>query len=431
MLEGDDTAPPPRSSDICRRNIVINHRSNDSDDSAERAPSAVGSTVSVMGSAAGDGDRPSEHYDDAARSLAVRMRMIRDVEEVSGGGMMDEDEDERENGESVANDSMHDNDDNLNDISLECHADTNTSYLEDRSIIVDARSAERDADNNDSEDQSMNDARWTERETNVVKVADFSDSSTVDANSKIPPIHDIHGSHESQSRQGQESPFRAAFRRSAQEMSNRLPLMSPQMLSAAAASSAMDRAATTASLLPQFARQCFSFEDTTVDDDVFLAVPDRLRGGGGSSDGGHATTHEYYGLSAVASFVVGEHDDDGSANDDDRHCRAGSGAPPARESRSSSGRHAPSRNRSHLSCGGELDSPFRVIRESRTWGGDVPQSSSFDAWSTARGGANQHLGSGMNGTADSFPIEEGKRSSAEKDWKVSAVLNACHVLIAN
>jgi hypothetical protein len=455
MLEGDDTAPPPRSSDICRRNVVINHRSNDSDDSAERAPSAVGSTVSVMGSAAGDdGDYSSAQHDDA-RLLAVRMRMMQDVEEVSEGGIMDEEEDERENyGESAANDSTHDDDDNLNDISLECHADTNTSYVEDHSIIADARSAERDADtSNNSEDRSMNDAGWTERETNVVKVADFSDSSTVvDANGRTPPpIHNIHVAHESQSRQGQESPFRAAFRRSAQEMSNRLPLMSPQMLSAAAAaaaaatpgrfqrsaaaSSAMDRAATTASLLPQFARQCFSFEDTTVDDDFFLAVPDRLRagggGGGGGGEGGHATTHEYYGLSAVASFVVGEHDDDdddGLTNDDDRHHRAGCGATAAHESRaSSSGRHG------HSSCGGggELDSPFRVIRESRTWGGDVPQSSSLDAWSRARGGPNQHLGGGINGTVDSCPIEKGKRNSAEKDRRVSAVSNACHILIAD
>jgi len=433
IMVGDNA--PPRSSDICR--------SNDSDDSAERAPSAVGSTVSVMGSAAGDDDGDYSSAHDDARLLAVRMRMMQDVEEVSEGGM---DEDERENGESAANDSMHDDDDeNMNDISLECHADTNTSYLEDHSI-VDARSSERNADDIISDDHSINDARRTERETNVVKVADFSDSSTVvDANGNTPPpIHNIHVAHETQSRQGQESPFRAAFRRSAQEMSNRLPLMSPQMLSAAAAaatpgrfqrsaaaSSAMDRAATTASLLPQFARQCFSFEDTTVDDDVFLAVPDRLRaggGGGGGGEGGHATTHEYYGLSAVASFVVGEHDDDdGSVNDDDRHHRAGCGAPPAREYRASS-----SGRRGRSSCGGgEPDSPFRVIRESRTWGGDVPQSSSFDAWSLDRGGPNQHLGGGIQGTVDSFPIEEGKRKRVEKDWRVSSVLDARHVLIAN
>ena len=42
----------------------------------------------------------------------------------------------------------------------------------------------------------------------------------------------------------------------------------------------MDKAATTASLLPQFARQCFSFEDTTIHDDTFFVMLVHLHAGG-------------------------------------------------------------------------------------------------------------------------------------------------------
>ncbi|KAL3817398.1 hypothetical protein ACHAXA_011027 [Cyclostephanos tholiformis] len=309
-------------------------------------------------------------------------------------------------------------------ISLECHADTNTSYLEGDSDAIDARSAE--GENNTEDHTSIEVADGQRGKTsNVVKVADFSNSSTVDALQE--------------GRRGQESPFRAAFRRGAREMSNRLPpiMSSPsQMLSAASAptseslkrltpgrfqrstaSTAFDKAATTtASLLPQFARQCFSFEDTTVDDDIFLAAPPHGEGGV------HPTTHEYYGLTAVASFVVGERDD--AASDNDHHHGGGVGAAAsARESRASSGRPLPPPPHRPVSSGGvELDSPFRVIRESRTWAGSLPrqEASSFDVWSPSRGSRpnHQHLGNDMNGTVETFSMEGVKRDeSTEKDWK--------------
>ncbi|KAL3778575.1 hypothetical protein ACHAW5_007030 [Stephanodiscus triporus] len=370
------------------RNIATN-RSNDSGD-GKYAPSAVGSTVSIMGSIVGDGDYSSA-YDDA-RLLAVKRRMMQDVEEV-----LDEeiDGDQREHEGTI-----HENDGALN-TSLECHADTNTSYLEDHSDVG-ASSTERDGGDYLSEEHSVTrDADMQQHPSNLMKFADFCTT---------PSINNICDAHEPQNRQEQESPFRAAFRRGAQGMSNRLPPMSPQMLSAAVPSESLKRltpsrfqrssASSTASLLPQFARQCFSFEDTTVDDDIFLA----MRG-----VGGHPTTHKYYGLSAVASSVIGEHDD--RASDDDHRVRLGV---PTRES------HVPKRetpsHRTRLSWE-EPESQFRAIRESRTWAGSIPQASSFGASSPTRSGSNQPLGNDINGTGDSLAIDEVKYNSVEKDWK--------------
>jgi len=67
------------------------------------------------------------------------------------------------------------------------------------------------------------------------------------------------------------------------------------------------QAATTTSLLPQFAQQCFSFQDKTIHDDTFFVMPEHLHAGGEASSGGwHFSPpghpHKYYGLSGVASI---------------------------------------------------------------------------------------------------------------------------------
>jgi hypothetical protein len=75
----------------------------------------------------------------------------------------------------------------------------------------------------------------------------------------------------------------------------------------------------------------------------------------------------------------------------------------------------------------EPESPFRAIRESRTWAGSsLPQPSSFDASSPTRSGSNKPLGNDINGTGDSLAIDEVKYNSTEKDWKVSAIRQVCH-----
>jgi len=426
--------------ELDKSNIMINH-SHDSNDS-ENARSTVGSTVSIMGSITGEGDYSSNY--DETKLLAMKRRMMQDVEEVS------EDEDDYVNENSSKNYTTHENeetanidtihDDTLN-ISLECNADTDTSLLEDYP-------------NNDDgmeQDEAIKNEDIHRNASNVVKVADFSNSNNIDVSSKNT-INNINSTNNNEptTKKEQESPFRAAFRRSAQGMSNHLPPLSSQMLGAApseslkrltpnrfhraTASSAIDKAATTASLLPQLARQCFSFEDTTVDDDDFLAIPDHFYLGG---EGGHSTTHKYYGLSAVASYATSDNDDSSTVKNSAQtkgtqstDIETSTHASHLSLKRNAPRWHPPHRTR--LSYG-EPDSPFRTIGHSQTWNhhgqspmrelmkpqylpGSLRQTSSFDPWSPPSVGRRssqrswkeqevQLLSSNGDGDVKPFPID--------------------------
>ena len=388
-------------------NIMINH-SHDSGDS-DQGRSNVGSTVSIMGSIAGEGDHSSTF--DEARLVAVKRRMMQDVAEVL------EEEGEEASDFDVKNSDISSKDNNsahrleettdsgasyentLN-ISLECNADTDTSLLDD--TICDVTPQDWDPQNIDSHQYSPN----------LVKVADFSHLNGVGAkdnntiNKKEGPKRD-----EQSTNDGQESPFRAAFRRSAQGMSNHLPPLSSQMMSAA--------------FLPQLARQCFSFEDTTHDDE-FFAMPDQLHLG----EGAHPASHKYYGLSAVASFSTGDRDDSQTIGIQPTDISLKRNAPPKwhPSPRTRLPHHKPT-------------SPFRIIRHSQTWGhhgqyenknmpqylhGSVRQTSSFDPRSppsagrkSSESGWNKHdrlLGN--NSDREVNFVQAGNRDSEEKDWKV-------------
>ncbi|KAL7546398.1 hypothetical protein ACHAWF_009736 [Thalassiosira exigua] len=118
---------------------------------------------------------------------------------------------------------------------------------------------------------------------------------------------------------------------------------------------AIDRAAAAAGRIPRLARQCFSFDDTTVDDDEFLAVP--------------------YGLSAVASHL------DSPSKPPRAAARGGGGATGA--TRLLLGRAAAPRRRG-TEGGGAPESPLRVVRRTRTWEDDpggAKGAAAFDPWS--------------------------------------------------
>ena len=405
-------------------NIIMNRSQdsiNDSINSSEQyAHSAVGSTVSIMGSIVGEEEGDDDGINET-RLLAVKRRMMQDVQEV----LEEEDQDEESEGAN-AEDAMHSTD-TLN-TSLECNADTDTALLED----IDPTYHETDANS----DQDV-DNRQSEK-SNVVKVADFSDKDNLGIDDKYTINNIIYDT----TTTTHESPLRAAFRRSAQGMANHLPPLSsssgtsgspfkrltPNRFQRATASSAIDKAATTASLIPQLARQCFSFEDTTVDDDHFLAMPDQLHNINiGSGEGGQQqlATHKYYGLSAVASI------DDCTTEQSHRNY-APKWYPPNRTRLSNNGEHG--------------NNPFRVIRHSQTWDpdgrpssmrkysndkrketsnyfeGSLRQTSSFDPWSPQlSSGRVKPLGNKI----EQFPISEALDSTTQrldnekKDWKVS------------
>ncbi|KAL7538680.1 hypothetical protein ACHAXR_009230 [Thalassiosira sp. AJA248-18] len=476
--------------------IIMANHSRDSNDSVDQAHSTVGSTVSIMGSVTGEGDYSSTY--DEARLLAVKRRMMQDVEEAleeDDGDDEEEDYDdsktdsENYNEDATNSDTIYDNNVTLNtsaddskdilNVSLECNADTDTSLLEDYPLN-EAIHLE------DEELEQREGGHRNNAPSNVVKVADFSNPNKVDTNNiqgknneSTPTIPE------------EESPFRAAFRRSTQGMSNHLssqkmlavgvggPAESLKRLAATttpnkfhkrSASSALDKAATTASLLPQLARQCFSFEDTTVDDDNFLAMPDHFHvvgGGGGGGDGGSAT-HKYYGLSAVASFATSDHDDYSSTKHNKAQTKGlplpdieSSAAAPVSSSssrvmlqRNTPRWHPPHRTR--LSYGEQqpTTSPFRVIRQSQTWDHHgqsssspmtrpmskenpkyrnvdfIRQSSSFDPWSPPSVGRGSSWSSwkeqqaqplGTN-NVDALDFRErtrdgGEQKSENKNWK--------------
>ena len=122
-----------------------------------------------------------------------------------------------------------------------------------------------------------------------------------------------------------------------------------------------DRTLTTSSLFPlplQIARKCFSFEDTTTDDDNFLAMPKDLG----------MRNNPNYGLSAVASYP--------SDYDDTTSLTAEKSKEVTAIDNITNGTHLSSKkipqpkwhppHRTRLLDGGP-DSPFRVIRHSQTW----------------------------------------------------------------
>ena len=407
--------------------------------------SDIGSTVSIMGSVIGDnmGD-----YDNK-RLLEVQRRMMNDVEEIDEEGVIDEMYNEcscdDQNDENVTKSESENTDQRIHDesellnVSLECNADTDTSLLEDYPLNNDVLSADEERESTIREDGNSEigaeilDSKHDAASINSINYNKWGSGSGSGIGSN-------NSTNEKQTRKEQESPFRAAFRRSAQGMSNRLPPISAQLLSErltpnrfqlASASSAIDKAATTASLLPQFARQCFSFEDTTIDDDTFFVMP--LHTGGEGSGGYHfnqQATHKYYGLSGVASFATIDERGDSSTE------KAGL-------------------------LSGEPDSPYRIIRHARTWNhhgqssptgevinshhgaqddircfhGNINHTSSFDPWSpkSSRTKSSElvhgELPAAMHGAKHKKAASQVSEANA---WKVrSAVSGFCwqHVVV--
>ena len=490
----------------------------------EKAHSTVGSTVSIMGSLAGDGDYSSDKFDEN-KVRAVRQRMMQDVAEV-----LEEDEHEEEGGEeeysernSQADDkgdvtkvnlnitnttldiSVDDNnnasekeEDALN-VSLEVNTDNDTSMLEENHCPVNEAIISPSLEDNLVIGQ--------ENGHHVVKVADFFNAKNhhTDNESKGAINNVVNAGTNNQyaptKNNGQgESPFRAAFRRSAQGMSNHLPpLSSHKMLAGGghtaeslkrlaspdrldAASSAIDKAATTARMLPQVARQCFSFEDTTVDDDNFLARSDLLQDiirsecddneGGGQPQSSQSAN--YYGLSAIASF-----------GDDDGHSGENSSSAVKQNYHATKGLHLPDIENNSISQDAiplrrttpqwhppnrtRLSHSESIIRHSQTWdnhntsnhqapssysntkhnpmrldygareharipNGGIRQTSSFDPWSPPSVGRGSSWGSWKEQTQhlDSkdrqfqLDVTNGERQPGyereQKDWKVRVVV---------
>lgn len=429
-----------------KSNIMFN-RSHDSHNGSEEqqeqhSPSSeIGSTVSVMGSIIGD--NITEKYDNE-RLLAVRRRMMQDVEEIQEGEIDDINycDDEEETGSAA---EMHDENDLLN-VSLECNADTDTSLLEDYPLNTSALFPVEQPETNVSDDGDSevsaeilhsNHGSRNPATTSINNNNNKRESGSGSGGGGGSGSGSGSANESTETKKEQESPFRAAFRRSAQEMSNRIPPMSTQMLSErltpnrfqlASASSAIDKAATTASLLPQFARQCFSFEDTTIDDDTFFVMPEHLHAGGELSGVYYhpQATHKYYGLSGVASFATIDEGGDTSS----KRNLPNNAHPPQQSGLSS----------------GEPDSPFRVIRHARTWNhhgqshmgetmnsqlgakdditylnGNIRHASSFDPWSTKSGlrksseMLRREVPGAMHGAVHNRSVSQ---ASEAKDWKV-------------
>ncbi|KAL9186995.1 hypothetical protein ACHAXT_010715 [Thalassiosira profunda] len=363
---------------------ITANRSRDINDNEHT--SDIGSTVSVMGSIVGEGK-------------AVKQRMADDVAEVadeegsagSGAGTTTQHENDALN-DTLASQADDAGDDVLN-VSMEVNADTTDTSLFEDHPVNDA------AIENESDGGGCRDTAAT--------------GDDVDANNKNT-IHPVDGAgHEPM--EEQESPLRAAFRRSAQGLSRNLPPLSAQMLAAApyraTATSAIDKAATTASMFPQFARQCFSFEDTTVDDDAFLLMPGQPHLGGEAG--------QYYGLS-------GPHWDDAPAE--------GISGSDGKASTPASGdlfrSTAPNWYPLHLTrlSNGEPGSPFRVIRPSKTWDHNgvgqqqrinpssegIRQTASFDPWSPPSIGRESWGSWKWKDPADA-PI--GRAGKQDEHWK--------------
>lgn len=401
------------NNDINRSNSMTNNSSE------HEQLSTISSTASIMGSIIdnqGDEYSSSLTYEDV-QLLAVKRRMMEDVDEVTD--------------EENINKATSDDDD---DDSLECHADNTDSFRsdEDNSTIIKESNTllfQCEVANDIDVDQ--------QKASNVIHVADFSsDPNAISKCRSASPNNAEHKSHlpQLEFRRGTsvmsapseaflvENPFRRqndetpstpsdvflnepyAFLR--KRSSERLKRLSPTKFQlSAASSSAIDKAVTTAGLLPQLARQCFSVEDTAVNDGTFLApMPDLLSGSGGEVGGTPTTTtQKYYGLCS-ASFVIDEDDDQVEKENDYRlDYRPAFGATDFRE-------FDVRKKQCH-----EL-SPSH--RKSRTWNESLPKASSFDAWSPARGGVKKPLMEEIDTIVNSYNGEQRKYKNIE-DWKVS------------
>ena len=352
------------------QDISINGSSgaNDNNDDDQEVHSTIGSTVSVMGSVVGDDDdnnnKKKEKYD-AKKLLEVKLRMMRDVQEVVEEEENQDDDDEIDNEET----------------------DSNMDSLQN--------------------------------ESNVVKVADFSQQSSGSVDTTSTDQKNTFNNNNN-STTSYESPFRESLKR-----------LTPNR--AIASSAIIDKAANTASILPQLARQCFSFEDTTVDDDNFLIMRDQLHlkiEGGEMGRSRQLDTHKYYGLSAVAS--LSDHDDD---NDDSPVSSMRNTTTAARDNILQ--RNAPKwfpPQRTRLFNEESTGTPFRVIRHTQTWdnnninetskriqhlgGNDLRQTSSFDPWSPQRVNRVGRVVQPLGNKIESFPKNSTENVAEAKDWKV-------------
>ena len=422
----DDTENEGRTTD--ESNILLNRSHETNSGSAEEqqhqdSPSSdIGSTVSIMGSIIGDDNNTMEDYDND-RLLAVRRRMMQDVQEMQGVGTIDEVHNESKTCDDYNNDAeevytgsesenpdpiIHDDREMLN-VSLECNADTDTSLLEDYPLNKDGLYQDEDRETICHDDDGNSDIGDEILESKYE--AEMKNSTTDTNNHKWGSGSGTGSSSSTNDKQTrnteQESQFRAAFRRSAQGMSNRLPMstqllserLTPNRFQLASASSAIDKAATTASLLPQFARQCFSFEDTTIDDDTFFVMPrDQYlqHADGEGSDRGYyhhhpqTPSHKYYGLSGVASFAT---IDEGGAS-----------------------ALFPSKTNPGLAPAGEPTSPFRVIRHAQTWNhhGQSPTGEESNSHHGAKGNVTSLYGNIRHASSfDNWSPKSGRRKSSE------------------
>ena len=267
---------------LCKNNVdmIKQSLSNDSNDS-EQCHSAIGSTVSVMGSIVGEGDHSGSFGYDESRLLSVKRRMMQDVEEIAevdededddGDDTRDDENDRPKLTSSLLNslsgngDDVTQNDNDLNK-SMECNAEEtrNEESIEDN--------VQSNNNNDDDSEQVADNATNNGGTANVNKV------------NNVEAANEIHD----------ESPLRAAFRRKTKSMTSSLPRSPLPHLSALAPNRFHSSYAKTEHAVAnglKIAQHCFSFEDTTIDDSNFLIMPESQQ----------QTTHKYYGLSGAASF---------------------------------------------------------------------------------------------------------------------------------
>ena len=297
------------------------------------------STISIMGSTINDDlndDEGVNKMDTLRWKSSIRMHRTN-----AGGEIIEEDERPDRNTNEIMENVAHnesaqgidassedqiynayseklttnrDTEENAQNVSMECHIDT--SHLSDES-------------------QFMDDTECS-KHSNVVLVADFSNISSIGDAVGNQEISD----NESVIRKAaQESPIRLSFRNIQRMTSPRLP-----------ATNEISRVGNSSALpLPlQLARNCFSFQDTTIDEDsdvlhqTQIGKPDEMSNARGSSK------QQFYGLSAVASFP----------DEESNHLSRAIAL--TRTSKSYQQQFPPGTKNQHTS-------PFEVIKRSKTW----------------------------------------------------------------
>lgn len=354
-------------------NNDINRSNSMTNNSEHEHLSTVSSTASIMGSIIDNhGDEYPSLTNEDVKLLAVERQMMQNVD--------DEITDDEHDNKATSDD---------ND-SLECHADNTDSFRsndDNNSIIKESNILVHEIDN-------------------VIMVADFSSDSTDIMKCRNASPNNTEGTSVTSAPSEAfllENPFRRqndnmpstpsdaflnepyAFLK--KRSSEGLKRLSPTKFQLSAASSnAIDKAVTTAGLLPQLARQCFSFEDTAVNDGTFLApMPDLLSG-------------------------IDENDDQVLKEGDYRlDYRPAFGTTDFREFEVRKMQcHEPSH------------------RKSRTWSECLPKASSFDTWSPARGGVKKLLMEETDTIIKSYKGEQRKYKNIEY-WKVSDMM--CRELV--